>query len=697
MQQNGVSSVASAGLLFALCYCGSLQNADAQPVLQARVWLTDKGVVHGFLSPGNPAYDDAVAHLNERALRRRSKVLPPDHIVSTRDLPVLAEYRAAIESIGVDVLQSSRWFNTLLILSDTTLYATIESLPFVDSVSRLGVVLTGRTVARNKVLSEDISDVSPPFSDDPSLGCLSQSYGLAESQLLRIGADHAHRIGISGSGVLIGVLDAGFDWRDHPALANVDVVAERDFVNGDDITSDEQGQTPSRDHGTLVLSVIAGLDRGRLIGAAPDAHFALAKTEDVATETPVEEDNFVAGLEWLESLGVDITNTSLGYTTFDSPYFSHGDGDLDGKSAFASRGVNYATSLGIVNVTSAGNEYTSFRRVGVPGEADSAIAVAALDSADNRAPFSSSGSGIDSRIKPDIAAPGVRIFGADFNDAGGYRAVQGTSLAAPLVTGAAALILSADKTLTPWELRAILVGTSTRFQEPDSLVGAGRVRVDTALQSMGASKGFAAEPLMRVQNGNINLMQWIISGITTSIDQPDIMGPRTTYETVLTNLRNGRRLPVRTAGPESGLVRWFLKGGVSTLDIEEGDSVAVTTSGINGETFREYLVSVSPNGIFGRSRVCITPSSPSVDYITSRPNPMIEAARVEFQLIEDSRVRLELFSASGERVLKIVDGVALPSGFHSYLVLPNDLPSGAYYYRLMVGDELYSWPTLRLR
>ncbi len=697
MQQHGFSPIRAVFLLSALILSVPGATLKSQTVLQARVWLSDKGVPNGLLSPGDPSYDAAVEHLSERALRRRSRVLAPDRMVSTRDLPISGEYQADVEQLGAMILQSSRWFNTLLIISDTSLYSKIEALPFVDSVSRLGVAVTGRPAFRMKELSLEGRSLSPPIADDPSGGCLTQSYGLAESQLQRIGADHAHRIGISGSDVFIGILDAGFDWRNHPSLSNLAVIAERDFVNNDTVTSDEIGQTPSREHGSLVMSVIGGLDRGRLIGVAPDAHFALAKTEDVATETPVEEDNFVAGLEWLESLGVDITNTSLGYTTFDSPYFPHGDGDLDGNTAFASRGVNYAATLGVLNITSAGNEYTTFRRVGVPGEADSAIAVAALDSADNKAPFSSSGSGNQSRLKPDIAAPGVAIFSADFNDERDYRPVQGTSLAAPLVTGAAALILSSDTSLTSSELRAILLGSATRSGEPDSLVGAGRVNIDAGLLLLARERGFAARPLMRIAEGNINLTQWIVSGTTDAVDQIEITSARTTIDATLINNRSGERITASTSGPRSGLVRWFIKDGVEDLAIEPGDSITVLTSDMKGASYRPYQMAVSPIGIFGGSRLCITPTSPTVDYITSRPNPMIEAARVEFQLIEDAPVQLELFNAAGERVLKILEGSELTSGFHSYLVLPNDLPSGAYYYRLMVGDELYSWPTVRLR
>ena len=682
-------------VILLITIAGITEPLSAQVALQARIWLGDKGTTERFLSPGEEFYDEATAHLTPRALQRRAKVLSHDQQVSTRDLPIVTAYRAQIESLGVVILQSSRWFNTLLVFGDTTLFSSIESLPFVDSVSRLAVIAPAKAVARQKELSLTSLALSPPIVDPRYERCITGGYGYGADQLERIGTDHLHRIGISGDGVLVGILDAGFDWS-HPSLKNAEVVAEWDFVNDDGNTADEAGQTPSRSHGTLVMSVIGGIAEHSLVGVAPDASFALAKTEDIASETPVEEDNFVAGLEWLESLGVDITNTSLGYTTFDPPYLSHSDRDLDGSTAFASRGLNYAAYLGVLNVTSAGNEYTTFRQVGVPAEADSALAVGALDAQDSRAGFSSSGSSGDGRIKPEISAPGVGIFGADFDHSSGYRAVQGTSLAAPLVTGAAALLLSADPTLTADQIRKLLTGTAAQAASPDTLVGSGRVAVDSALSVLAARNGITGAPLLRAESGNLQLALWVAFSDVDAVDEGQLLEPLLPFTITIENTRADREVSSVVMGPPTGLLRWTLRDAASTLDLQPGDSLRITTS-LESRQTRSYFVEYERGGLLGDSRLCFTPLSPSIEFLTTRPNPMIEGARVEFQLLEDARVRLDLFSSSGERVMSILSGETLNAGFHSLLVIPDDLPSGAYYYRLMVGDELYSWPAIRLR
>ena len=456
------------------------------------------------------------------------------------------------------------------------------------------------------------------------------------------------------------------------------------------------GQTESRFHGSLVMSVIGAEESGTLIGAAPDARFALAKSEDVATETPLEEDNLVAALEWLEGLGVDITSTSLGYTTFDPPYRSHGDHDLDGVTPFASRGINHATSLGILCIQSAGNEFRGFRRVSVPAEADSALAVAALDLDDNVAPFSSQGSGDPQRIKPDIAAPGVQIYCADANDSSAIFAVQGTSLAAPLTTGVAALLLSADRSLIPWELRALLLDGAKNPTSPDTLVGAGLVSGAKSLRLMATRKGIAGAPLFHAANGDLVASQWISNGGTDEVDQVEISASYQRRSAVLTNVRTGASLSASGMQPVTGANNWLFREWTTSLGILEGDSVVLTTE-VSSSNVARYGAIAKLEGTFGSSRFCLTPPSPVVNLLTSRPNPMIEGARVEFFLTDPSSATLSLFNETGEEVLSLFENQDLDPGFHSFLVEPGEIPSGAYFYRLLVGSELYSWSVIRLR
>lgn len=664
----------------------------AQVPIQFRVWLLDKGVPDGILSPDDPSWPAATAHLTPRALARRARVLPPSEVVTTRDLPVYPPYINEVVATGVDLLQRSRWFNTLLVRGDSAQFAAIGLLPFVEDVEQLGDFSeTGNQHRQAKELWRPATVQTAPLPLT-SENCLTGFYGRADSQLVRIGADHAHRIGVSGHGVLIGILDAGFDPVGHRSIERAHVVATYDFVNDDATVADEPGQTPSRSHGTLVMSVIAAILPDTLLGVAPDALFALAKTEDVASETPVEEDNFVAGLEWLESLGVDITNTSLGYTTFDSPYYPHG-ADLTGSTALASRAVNYATRLGVLSIVSAGNEFRGFRLVGVPAEADSAVAVGALDREDRAAPFSSRGTPDTSRIKPDISAPGVRIYGADADDPDGVVAVQGTSLAAPLVTGAAALLYAAAPGLTPWEARSHLLETAGRLADPASAIGAGIVRIDRALHRRALLSGIAGQPSLQVDDDRLAVACWIALDPPAGVDEVVVPSESIRRELRLTNTRTGATVTLSSVGPRTGVHRWFDRRSVRDLDLLSTDTLVAAVEVRPGTVH----TSVVPVAARGNSTLCAETPPLRPQIVHQRPNPAAAAAEVDFLLTEPATVTLELYTTTGERVDALLSGLPLPAGFHRHLVNLAAYPAGAYYYLLVVDGTVYSWPVRVVR
>ena len=213
-------------------------------------------------------------------------------------------------------------------------------------------------------------------------------------------------------------------------------------------------------HGAQVLSLLAAHDPGRLVGVAPEAEYILAKTEDNGSEWPVEEDRWIAGLEWADSLDVDVVNSSLGYTTWDdgSGYTYE---DLDGATALTTRAARIAAGKGIVVVASAGNEGNqSWRYVTVPADAPGVIAVGAVDRRGEIAGFSSRGPTADGRIKPDVVAPGVSVVVADIRG-GDYTRKNGTSFSAPLVSGVCALLLQVHPTWGPEQVLTELRDTAT--------------------------------------------------------------------------------------------------------------------------------------------------------------------------------------------------------------------------------------------
>ena len=661
-------------------------TASAQGERFYRVYLVDKGTPDRVLPPSDPWYARASEHLTDRALQRRAKVLPFDSLVSTADLPPNTEYLEVLTDLGADIIQTSRWLNSAMIRTDSATFAQIRNLPFVKDA------ITVRNASPHSAgkLPPPL-DIRKATASSTGSGCITGRYGLTERQNKAIGIDAAHSLGFAGEGVLVGILDAGFGWRTHDALKNAHVIAEYDFVNHDGTVSDEPEQTPSESHGTLVMGVIAGWLDGEFIGGAPRAQFALAKTEDVGSEHHVEEDNFVAGLEWLEALGADVTNTSLGYTTFDEPENDHSYEELDGHTVHASRAVNYATRLGMVCVIAAGNEHNFYRYVSVPAEADSAFAVAALDTAGNVANFSSRGFGGTDRIKPDIAAPGVLVYGVQAGTSDQFVAQQGTSLASPMATSAVALILSARPDLRPWEIRDLLYTTSSRADNPDTAVGYGQIDLERALARLSLSRPLVGEPKLLTHGNALSMIAWMIGNDEQPITEWQRSSGSNNLVLTLRNLRTQESITDERSQPGSGLSSWILPSGVEELQLLPQDSVEIVIAlDQSGAVLRRTVLRATDDIAVPASTLCYTPPLPTTALATARPNPFNEAARIEFILEETSTVSLDVFNIRGQQVRRLVEQQEKDAGFYSVLLNPTDLPGGAYYYRLTVDDAVYS-------
>jgi len=280
----------------------------------------------------------------------------------------------------------------------------------------------------------------------------------------------AHRRGLTGAGVLVGMLDTGFQLG-HRAFAGLELVAQYDFIHNDpdpsyDPLNDPPGQA---NHGTGCLSVLAGYDPGRLVGIAPRVAVALAKVEWTGSETAVEEDYWVAGLEWLEWLGAEVVTSSLTYHDWYSAT------DMDGLVPLVSRAAERAAELGVVICNAAGNNGPGEITIGAPADAAGILAVAATDSTGAVTKFSSRGPSADGRIKPDVAAMGRGVVVATPLTRRGYSRWNGTSLATPIVAGVAALVLEAHPDWTAAEVVEAIRASSDRWFMPDNALGYGVV------------------------------------------------------------------------------------------------------------------------------------------------------------------------------------------------------------------------------
>jgi hypothetical protein len=244
-------------------------------------------------------------------------------------------------------------------------------------------------------------------------------------------------------------------------------------------------------HGTMVLSTMGGYVNNQLVGTAPDAQYYLYITEDVNSENPVEESNWVEAAEMADYVGADIITSSLGYFGFDNTNYGHTYSDMTGNKAFASRGANIAFTRGIIVVASAGNEGASSEpHVGVPAEANNVLAIGAVRSNRNIASFSSIGPSFDGRIKPDLMAQGQASVLSTAS--GNVGTANGTSFSGPILAGMIATFWSAVPTLTNQEVVNYVKQSADRYANPNNQYGYGipdfSAALNTALAVSSVSK-----------------------------------------------------------------------------------------------------------------------------------------------------------------------------------------------------------------
>lgn len=390
--------------------------------------------------------------VSPEALHRRTKLNFKNYEISYLDKEISDNYINQLEETGVKLLHESRWLNATSVLGTLKQLETIGALSFVRKVEPVRQYKRPRERTDRGVSRIAVTD--------------STVYGVSWTQLNMLRIPEVHELGFKGDGIRVLVLDTGFDLT-HNVFSVLNVVAEYDFLNSDTITAD---QTQSEEnsgqdrHGTIVLSVLAANLPGQMLGAAYEAEYLLAKTEDVSDEYVGEEDNFVAGLEWGEINGADIMTASLGYIDWYEP------SDLDGQTAITTKAVNIATSLGMVCVVAAGNEGQG--GILAPADAFDVISVGAVSSSGIIASFSSVGPTYDGRIKPEVCAMGYQTWAArpGTNDFSRY---SGTSIATPIISGALSLVIQANPNMNVEAVRSVLLQNSTRAESPDNTYGWG--------------------------------------------------------------------------------------------------------------------------------------------------------------------------------------------------------------------------------
>jgi hypothetical protein len=431
-----------------------------------RLILKDKGV-SGF-SVSKPQ-----DFLSAKAIeRRRSKNIP----ITESDLPISPDYLKQIKAIGGVIVAQSKWLGTVSVHCENGILAReYKKLPFVKDVQQVwqgkrAVLKTNSNKINNRVVNTP--KATGGANDDQAY------YAVAWDNIHPNKGEYLHSKGYSGTNIRIAVIDAGFEkLNTNPMLNNLHIIGAKSFVyeNADPYAIDS--------HGVWVTSCMATNKPGQYVGTAPDASYLLLRTEDQSSEFAIEEDYWAAAIEYADSVGVDMVNTSLYYTYHDGITDNYKYENMNGKTAMASRAANIASEKGIFIVACAGNDNTW---VGTPGESPFVLAVGSINKSGNADYFTSYGLTVDGRMKPDVMALGGGAYVVDID--GSTTARSGTSYASPIICGLAACLWQAYPQLSNKDLMDIIRKSADRYIAPIVPYGYGIPDMQKAMQLAQAIK-----------------------------------------------------------------------------------------------------------------------------------------------------------------------------------------------------------------
>ena len=659
----------------------------------------EKLIVYVFFNDKGPNVDQYISNplslVSEKSLERRKKVLPANQLVDITDVPVYQSYVNQVSNKVIKVRHELNWFNCVSVEGTKAQVLDIAGL---DCVAKIDLVERYKKIKENDEIVSDKSVSYNPYS--PLVD--SMNYGASLRQDTMIKVNKVHNNGIYGQGVIIAHFDAGYLNFNHEAFTTypMKIWKRKDFSTGDTVT------LASHSHGQATLSLVGGYKPGSLIGPAFASTFVLCRTEVDPTETPAEMDNWAAAAQWADSLGADVITSSLGYLVFDSPYTSYTWQDMNGHTMLVTNAADLAVHKGITVSNSAGNDgdNSSHNTLGGPADGDSVITIGALDPTGLKASYSSVGPTTDvpSRIKPDIMTQGSSNQVATQT---GYSTFgSGTSWACPMAAGVMACMLSANKDLTPIQIRGILRKFASNTNSPNNSIGWGTIDANKSVDSARALDN-TPPTILHTQPFTTTTNTGVLTFKARMFDNGIIRDSRTNEAPRLYNRKS-----------TNGGVNWSAWTGATKTSLTLDTFYFQIPASALGTTVQYYfaaqdialptaLMSTLPAGGSGTNPPGATAPSTvfqftvgtvSVISISSDvpkefklfnnyPNPFNPTTDIRYDLAKSGFVSLKIYDINGKLVNELVNQMQI-AGSYKARFDASGFSSGIYFYQLTSGN-----------
>ncbi len=634
-----------------LLLTGCLGQA-AQTQTRFVVRLKDKAF--NSFSLANPS-----AYLSAKAVARRQQM---GIAIDSTDLPVTQRYIDSIRLSGaVTILNTSKWLNQVCIqTSDGVALTRISAFPFVVAApAPVGAKLSGATGSNKEFDGATGNEITSPLTPQGLQDVL--SYGQSYNQVHIHNGEFLHNHGFKGEGMVMAMMDAGFyRYLDLPTFdsmrLNNRVLGTWDFV------ANESSVNEDHPHGMQCLSTIAANLPGAFVGSAPATAFYLFRTEDAATEYPVEEQNWAAAAERADSAGAKIFSVSLGYSTFSNIIYNYTYSHMNGNTTMITRAADLAAKKGILVVVAAGNEGNkTWRFITAPADGDSVLTVGAVNTNRQVAGFSSFGPTSDGQVKPDIASVGVSTVIAN-TSSGQPGFGDGTSFACPNIAGLATCLWQAFPEVSNMTVVDALRQSADRFANPNDRTGYGIPDV---------KKAFVL--LLR----RLYVKQFGLNNCVSSLNWN--LKTDTSFRVVIERkLASESSYSVRATIPGAG--------GFAAQDFRITDDFSTTP--LQNISYR-IRVNIAADTSFILDSVVLNHIVPCIqpvrEWTKVNPNPASDLLRVEIARASPVRIAITMHNNAGQLVYR--QAAQQAAGNVIYTIPVKQLGSGVYYVAVYVDDK----------